>query len=97
MFAVKNEMINIPANFSSKCEVKCECGSKEDMSHIYNCMLYNTEIPEIPFEKIFSGNLNEQIVVFNKFSQNMEKRSNLKQTSNPSDPCGPLLYSLRDK
>ena len=97
MFAVENEMINIPANFSSKCEVKCECGSKEDMSHIYNCMLYNTEIPEIPFEKIFTGNLNEQIVVFNKFSQNMEKRRDLKQTSNPSDPCGPLLYSLRDK
>ena len=48
MFAVKSSMINIPANFSSKCEVKCKCGFKEDMSHICNCKLYNTETPEIP-------------------------------------------------
>ena len=90
-------MINTPANFSSKCEVKSECGFKEDMSHKYNCKLYNTETPKIPFEKIFRGNLKEQITVFNKFLQNMEKRSYLKQTSNPSDPCGLLLFSLRDK
>ena len=42
-------MINIPANFSSKSEMKCECGLKEDMSHIYECGLYNMVIPEIPF------------------------------------------------
>ena len=97
MFAVKNSMIGIPANFSSKCEIKCDCGVKEDMDHIYNCKLYNMKKPEIPFEKIFRGNLNEQIMVFKKFSQNMEKRSNMKQTSNPRDPCDPLLYSLWDK
>ena len=97
MFAVKNSMIEIPANFSSKCEVKCECGVKEDMYHIYNCKLYNMKQPEIPFDRIFMGNLNEQIMVFRKFSENMEKRNNMKQISNPRDPCDPLLYSLWDK
>ena len=96
MFAVKNSMINIPANFSSNCETKCECGVKEDMVHIYNCELYNNRKPEIPFEKIFNGNMKEQILVFNKFSQNMETRKKLKQISYPSDQCDPLLYSLRD-
>ena len=67
-------MIEIPANFSSKCEIKCDCGVKEDMDHIYNCKLYNMKKPEIPFEKIFRGNLNEQIMVFKKFSQNMERK-----------------------
>ena len=97
MFAVKNSMIEIPANFSSKCEIKCKCGVKEDMDRIYNCKIYNMKKPEIPFERIFKGNLNEQIVVFRRFSQNMEKRGNMKITSNPSDPCDPLLYSLWDK
>ena len=96
MFAVKTSMVNIPANFSSKCEINCECGLKEDMAHIYNCEIYNMKKPEIPFEKIFEGNLKEQIIVFNKFSENMKKRSQMKTTSNPIDPCDPLLYSVRD-
>ena len=41
LFAVKNRMINIPFNFSSKCEYECKCGRKEDMNHIYECELYN--------------------------------------------------------
>ena len=41
MFAIKNAMIDIPANFSSKCETKCECGMQEDMNHIYECELFS--------------------------------------------------------
>ena len=92
MFAVKNSMINIPANFSSKCEMKCKCGQIEDMAHIYECGLYNMKTPEIPFEKIFEGNLKQQIEVYNKFAQNLETR-NLKRTSYPGDHYDPLLYS----
>ena len=92
MFAVKNSMINIPANFSSKCEKKCECEQKEDMAHIYECELYNMKKPEIPFGKIFDGNLKQQIAVYNKFAQNLKAR-NLKQTSYPSDHIDPLFYS----
>ena len=35
VFAVKKAMIDIPANFTSKNETKCECGKLEDMEHIY--------------------------------------------------------------
>ena len=93
MFAIKHSMIDIPANFSSKSEMKCECGFKEDMSHIYECGLYNMVNPEIPFDKIFTGNLKEQIAVYNKFAQNMKTRNLRKQTSTPGDQFDPLLYS----
>ena len=90
LFAIKNRMINIPYNFSSKSEHKCECGQIETMSHIYHCELYNGESqPTLPYEKIFCGNLNEEIEVFRKFKQNLEKREAMKQISNPSD-FGPL-------
>ena len=87
MFAVKNAMINIAANFSSKSEIKCGCGAIEDMVHIYECEQYNLVNLEIPFEKIYNGNLNQQIAVYRKFAQNWKSRNNLIQTSNP------LLYS----
>ena len=93
MFAIKHSMINIPANFSSKSEMKCECGLKEDMSHIYECGLYNMVNPEIAFEKIFTGNLKEQIAVYNKFARNLKTRNLWKQTSTPGDQFDPLLYS----
>ena len=35
IFAIRNRLINIPYNFSTKCEYKCECGKLEDMQHIY--------------------------------------------------------------
>ena len=92
MFAVKNSMINIPANLSSKCEKKCECEQKKDMAHIYECELYNMKKPEIPFGKIFDGNLKQQIAVYNKFAQNLKAR-NLKQTSYPGDHIDQLFYS----
>ena len=49
--------------------------------------------PEIPFDKIFTGNLKEQIAVYNKFAQNMKTRNLRKQTSTPGDQFDPLLYS----
>ena len=56
LFAVRNKMINIQCNFSSKCEVKCECGEKESMKHIYECKLYNNNRKmTIPYEKCRKG------------------------------------------
>merc|ERR1712121_549912 len=93
MFAVKNSMVNIAANFSSKSEFKCECGDKEDMKHIYECRIYNNENPEVQYEKIYNGNLNEQKLVFKKFQENMEKRRIMKEISYPCDQSDPLLYT----
>ena len=61
LFAVKNRMINIPYNFSSKCEYKCKCGRKEDMIHIYSCEYLNKQEIKIEFSKIYEGNLFEKI------------------------------------
>ena len=93
LFAVKNRMIDIPNNFSSKSEHKCECGEIETMSHIYKCELYNEGKQQaLPYEKIFCGNINEEIEVYRKFKQNLEKRVKMKQISYPCD-LGPLYLS----
>ena len=38
-----------------------------------------------------TGNLKEQIVVYNKFVQNMNTRNIMKETSTPGDQFDPLL------
>ena len=93
LFAVRNRMINIPNNFSSKCDFKCVCGQREDIKHVYICEKLNGQKqPIIQYEKIFNGNLKEQIEVYRKFEQNLAKREQLKETSNPCD-LGPLCNS----
>ena len=85
-------MIDIPNNFSSKSEHKCECGEIETMSHIYQCELYTEGKQALPYDKIFCGNLIEEIEVYKKFKQNLEKRDKMKQISYPRD-FGPLYLS----
>ena len=88
MFAVRNMMVDIPSNFSkSKGEKTCICKQEENMKHIYNCEVLNSETHKLPFEKIFSGNMNEQIEVFKRFDKNFETRNKLK--SENSFPCDP--------
>ena len=65
----------------------------ETMSHIYQCELYNEGKQQaLPYEKIFCGNINEEIEVYRRFKQNLEKRVNMKQISYPCD-FGPLYLS----
>ena len=97
MFAIKNSMVNIAANFSSKSELKCECGELEDMKHIYECKHFNDKTTEMPFEKIFNGNLNEQKFVYKRFKQNMQTREARNQTSYPSVQSDISLYTVRDQ
>ena len=93
MFAVKNRMKEIPANFSKPdIQNKCICEKQEDMKHIYSCEIPNNgENPEIEYEKIFEGNIGEQIKVFRQFERNFEKRKILKENQKkkqlPSDPA----------
>ena len=81
LFAVKNRMVEIPANFPNpKIENICICGEKEDMKHIYQCETINDgEQPVLKYEKIFEGNICEQIEVFRKFERNIENRKNLNE------------------
>ena len=60
MFALKNRMTDISSNFSSnKAIEKCWCGENQNMEHIYMCTLLNNETTEMPYEKLFNGNIIE--------------------------------------
>ena len=81
LFAVRNRMIiNIPSNFSSKCDKKCECGEKENMKHIYECKFYdNNWKTTIPYEKVYNGNIRQQIEVYKRFKENLVKKKKKKE------------------
>ena len=72
LFAIRNRMINIPANFGG--ESKCICGQKEENSHVYTCRKINAEKENIKFEKVYNGTLIEQFEISKRFRNNMEKR-----------------------
>ena len=76
LFGMRNGMIDIPANFSTKKEnkAKCICKENEDMRHIYNCEYLNSDKPDEKYERIFSDNISEQKSVLKRFEQNMETR-----------------------
>ena len=80
MFGIKNTMVNISASFPKpNTEYRYFCSQKEDMKHVYNCELLNEgRKPNIEYERIFTGNISEQIEVFRIFEQNMERRETMK-------------------
>ena len=79
IFAMKTRMIKIPNNFpKNDKQTKCPCGCFEDMKHIYECEILNeNEKSNIPYEKIFNGNIKQQIEVYRQFKHNIEKRENI--------------------
>ena len=64
------------------------------MQHIYDCEKYNENKPSIQYEKLFHGNLKEQVSVYEKISENLEKRN--KQQSLPSGQVDQLSCTERD-
>ena len=100
IFAIRNRMINIPANYSSKKEntAKCICGVSENMEHIYNCEYLNIEVPAEEYLKIFSENTSEQKSVLERFEQNMNRREKqIEESSHAIHSCDPpfsVLYEL---
>ena len=96
LFAVRNRMVQIPNNFpKSENKAKCFCGEIEDMSHIYNCKIFNEEMNlSEKYENIYNGTIIQQTEILKKFEQNMEKREQMmKENEPPCDPlCDPLIY-----
>ena len=38
IFGIRNRMTSLPVNFpQNKMEIKCVCGQREDMQHVYQC------------------------------------------------------------
>ena len=88
-------MVEIDNNFG-KMELCKMCKTKKDMEHIYNCKYLNVEQNNIKFEQIYKGNLNQQIQIWKKFEENLEKSKKWITNENfPSDPsliCDPLNF-----
>ena len=69
-------MIDISSNFSSKQKTMslCFCGNKENMKHIYECKYWNTEEPLEIYEKLYTGTMNRQIYVSQRFGIHFDNR-----------------------
>ena len=80
MYEIRNKMVDIPENFSSDIiETQCLCGEREIMSHIYYCdLLSKNKREKILYDKIYNGNLFEQIEVYQRFEENFEVRDKIK-------------------
>ena len=72
LFAIRNKMINIPANIGK--QEKCICGDIEKMSHIYYC--YGKE-EKLPYENVYNGKLKDQEKIMNIFRNNMKIRETI--------------------
>ena len=102
IFEIRNEMVFIPANFSSSEKIeKCICGEKEDMRHIYSCKYLNNNK-----EEILTEDVKLQSKVHKRFEYNMKQREKLRDMNNHEsnshailrDPLSSLLeYSNGNK
>ena len=95
LFSLRNRMIDIGNNFG-KTEKCSKCKTKEDMEHIFYCEYWSKQENDIPYEKVYNGNLNEQIDILRIFEKKFEKRNEERlKSKNPScDPncCDPLFF-----
>ena len=48
------------------------------MEHIYICKILNNEEPNIPYNKVFIGNIGEQVSILRRFLTNMKQREQMK-------------------
>ena len=90
LFSIRNKMVNIENNFpKSENKEKCSCGVIEDMKHIYECDQLNTTSLDtnLQYEKIYNGNISDQIKVFRKMEINLEKREDMRKLETPCDPA----------
>ena len=75
IFAIRNRMIEISENFPGK-EISstCHCGTTETILHIYFCEKWNNgKQPSLKYEVIFTGEISDQIMIYEKFEDNFEK------------------------
>ena len=87
IFAIRNRMIDIPANFvsSEQNNTKCICKEIENLKHIYECKYLNKEIVKVEFNKIYNGTIKEQKKIAMRIEQNLKQRLIL--MNQPCDPC----------
>ena len=48
------------------------------MEHIYNCKILNNEEPKFPYNRVFIGNIGEQVSILRRFITNMKQREQIR-------------------
>ena len=77
-FSYRNGMALIRDNFQHMTLPQyCICGSEDSVIHIYKCLILNESDDYIQYEHIYNGDISEQIQVFNRMKNAMEKRCEL--------------------
>ena len=81
IFKIRNNMTNIKSNFCSEKEntVKCVCGKKENMEHIYSCQQLNRKEPEVKYEKINGDNLKELRYIEERIKENLNEKEKIEK------------------
>ena len=79
IFAIRNKMWNIPANFVSRKnnENKCICNKEETMKHIYECEKLNNKTADVKFEQIFKENILKQKKILERFEYNLDAKKRI--------------------
>ena len=65
--------------------------------HTYSCEYLNIEETELDYERIFNGNITEQISIFRRFENNLKARNEMKintETETNDQPCDQLIDPL---
>ena len=98
IFSIRNRMIEIYENFPSMHNKEiCQCGSEENMKHIYICkyLSENKEMNNPNFEQIYQENVREQKIINKIFQQNYQNRERRKQETQANEILDkdPLYYN----
>ena len=96
IFEIRNRMTNISENFSkqNQNEIKCICGERESMKHIYYCKELNNIEPKVEYENIFEGNTKNMKMILNRFEQNMKKRNEHNHVILNCDPPSSVSFEV---
>ena len=73
-------------------DLKCLCGQTENMEHIYNCKLLNSEQVNIQSEKIYEENVDDLKNILNRVEQNMNTRDKQYHVIQKCDPPVSVVY-----
>ena len=71
---------SFPFNFQHlKIKTECLCGEAENMEHLYECNTLNENESILPYQKLYCGNINEQIQVFKRVEKKHGKETRTKK------------------
>ena len=95
VFEIRNWMVDIPSNFckSENNKSKCMCGIKENMQHIYECENLNIEKTNIRYEKIFTGNTEQQRKILERFEKSLKNRETCIQSNKSENDFDQVILS----